>query len=649
MSRISVIAVLAVLSLSQCAAGAAAQESVFEYNGLIYCKTADYEGLEVLRLADAGIADPVVIPDEVVYGGEALPVVSIGTRAFVDTDVTDVTLGANIRSIGSQAFSGTGLGIIAIPAGVSAIGDYAFAGCVGLRDIVISGQPHIGIYAFWDCPEISKIIIASAEPPICGNVVFDPDDIADAYLSVPAGTIPAYAKTEVWREFTDIRDVDGMASCGDFICRLDTRKGMDGNVVIVGALRPDEIAGTLVIPGETDYCGEMSPISMIWTDAFKGNERIESIIISPGDKELYLCPSCFADIPFTSLEIDRNFSWQNGSETQAPFGFAGTPPLARLVLGERVTYLCKGSFEYCGNHFNEVVLSPNITSIEYASFWRFRNWNITELRLPEKLGLIGSMAFRECSGIKSVVIPESIKLIGASSFESCSSLESIEFEGSLEGVTVYREAFSWNRRLRQVTVKDVVPPVGIPEDMFKFSVSEATLVVPVGSVNAYRDATVWKDFKNIVDTEGNDHDIANLYVQYPTGTFTLHDVTEPVTLHIAAKPGWRIHSVKLDDEDKTSELGADGGITIPAPQKHTCLSIVHMSDVSASPSLPTEMTDITARDGVVRISGTPQDAEIRIFDIDGSLVYQGTATEIYLNRSGVFTLTVCGLTFKFAM
>ncbi len=129
----------------------------------------------------------------------------------------------------------------------------------------------------------------------------------------------------------------------------------------------------------------------------------------------------------------------------------------------------------------------------------------------------------------------------------------------------------------------------------------------------------------------------------------MHDVTEPVTLHIAAKPGWRIHSVKLDDEDKTSELGADGGITIPAPQKHTCLSIVHMSDVSASPSLPTEMTDITARDGVVRISGTPQDAEIRIFDIDGSLVYQGTATEIYLNRSGVFTLTVCGLTFKFAM
>ena len=81
------------------------------------------------------------------------------------------------------------------------------------------------------------------------------------------------------------------------------------------------------------------------------------------------------------------------------------------------------------------------------------NQNITEIQFKDtvtEISSIGTSAFRNCTGLKRVVIPGNVKSIGDWAFAGCSNLEEIVFEEGVEKLIVY--AFVDCPNLQSVTL-----------------------------------------------------------------------------------------------------------------------------------------------------------------------------------------------------
>ena len=170
--------------------------------------------------------------------------------------------------------------------------------------------------------------------------------------------------------------------------------------------------------------------------------------------------------------------------------------------------------------------------------------DITSVSIPNTVQSIGWNAFDHCIAMTSVNIPDGITVIKENTFDGCSSLKSIVIPNTV--TKIYELAFRWCESLESVTMSDNVTSFGnfafggcsslksirIPSGVTKISQSAffctsldtifcevqdpsqveismwafsnvntqtCLLVVPEGTVEAYREAAVWKDFVNIVD------------------------------------------------------------------------------------------------------------------------------------------------------
>ena len=97
---------------------------------------------------------------------------------------------------------------------------------------------------------------------------------------------------------------------------------------------------------------------------------------------------------------------------------------------------------------------------------------LTNITLPENLTHIGKWAFKYCSSLTTITIPEKVTNIGNLAFGSCDELK-----------TIY--------------CKPTIPPVLEGEELHTSWNEEADIYVPSESVNAYKNAEVWKQY-NII-------------------------------------------------------------------------------------------------------------------------------------------------------
>lgn len=509
---------------------------------------------------------------------------------------------------------------------------------------------HIADGAFGGCDNLKEVkLYSDALKNASIQDAFGPETLQNATLTVPQGTLSVFAKETGWNKFHCIAESDALFTVDGLLCRLDDRKFKDGQVIIDGALFPDETGETLIIPGSLTYKGEVHPIRHIWNDAFAGNERIKRIVIQPGEEYIYLGDRCFGNVAFTSFELDRNFNWQRGQETQSPFKYEGDAPLATLILGDNMTEVGQNGFTYTGSRFDKVQMSDNITSIGYDAFGDFTN--ITELKLPSRLEEIGKMAFKKCSSLKSLIIPASVKSIGEYAFSSCIALETLEFEGTDENIKIDDYAFDWCFNLEEITVhwKNTVP---LQANTFSrpATTTPPVLNVPEGSVRAYSRADVWKTLSFISDgTESWPHAVT---VSIPDhAAFTVYGQVAPLNVNIQANDEWTIHSITHNDTDVMPQLDTEGNFTIDGAADTTN----HNLNVVFEKKTPTGIGDIdngsdnvhiTVTDGIIHISGMRNNTLAELYSLDGIKIYIGNERDIHINRHGTFILCIGHHTFK---
>ena len=163
-------------------------------------------------------------------------------------------------------------------------------------------------------------------------------------------------------------------------------------------------------------------------------------------------------VPATLTEVDiEAFSW-NWSMTKATFEDGCTRVFDTMFHGNR--------------NLDEVILPSTIKSIDPRALARCPN--LTTVSLPEGLEEIHEEAFIE-SGLTNILLPSTVTYIGKDAFKDCKGLTS-------------------------VTVLNPTPVVLESAETFN-NRANATLYVPKGSQDAYKNTAIWKGFKQIIELE----------------------------------------------------------------------------------------------------------------------------------------------------
>ena len=120
--------------------------------------------------------------------------------------------------------------------------------------------------------------------------------------------------------------------------------------------------------------------------------------------------------------------------------------------------------------FDEFKYFTGVNVIDIGSFLDCSN--MTRISIPGTVTDIGGSAFMNCSSLKSIVLPKSVSVIGSDAFLGCSAMTS-------------------------VTCLALVPPA-LDYGALGSVNEQAILQVPIDALDAYRAATGWNSFTDIV-------------------------------------------------------------------------------------------------------------------------------------------------------
>ena len=115
--------------------------------------------------------------------------------------------------------------------------------------------------------------------------------------------------------------------------------------------------------------------------------------------------------------------------------------------------------------------------------------------LPDSLKTIGIGSFARCSSLTQINIPEGVKSLGQACFGRCSALESIELPSTVTAIGP--SAFQYCTGLIRVSIIAGTPP-SLGSSAFANCPALTGIYVPDDSVEAYKTATNWSAYANII-------------------------------------------------------------------------------------------------------------------------------------------------------
>ncbi|MCL2511182.1 MAG: leucine-rich repeat protein [Bacteroidales bacterium] len=234
---------------------------------------------------------------------------------------------------------------------------------------------------------------------------------------------------------------------------------------------------TLTISGEGEMCDYTLQTWWDWPPWFSWESTITAIVIENGITRI-------GDFAFFVLHSATSVSIPNSVTSIGKGSFGSCESLPSITLPNSITSIGGSVFAGCANLTSIDVESEN-NSYASEDGVLFDKNKITLICCPE--GKTGDY-----------VIPNSVKTIGSWAFYYCENLTSITIPNSVKSIE--DKAFGYCKKLKLITNLNPIPIVIDSDVFYEMNIKECTLEVPINSVDAYRNAAVWKEF-NIVGVE----------------------------------------------------------------------------------------------------------------------------------------------------
>ena len=400
--------------------------------------------------------------------------------------ISNLTIGSNVTRIPDNAFRGcTGLSSnIVIPNACTYIGSYAFTETHIPELTIGEGVTTVGGYAFGDCPNLRTVHFNAIN---CTTMNSDEQYSVFYYRY---GTTLLETLT-IGNNVTRIPDY-AFRNCYNLAGNLN----LPNTITYIGYQAfayCGGFMGTLTLPNQLTTIGESA---FYGCDGFVGTLTIPESVTSIGGGAFCNCYGFTGDltIPDGITEIgEATFAFCEGL-TKVTIGngvteigedaFVACSNLEEVTIGEAVTTIGGYAFWGCPNlatvHYNATNCTQMYTrdGSEYYSVFSngeddYEHTPITQIIIGDNVHNIPDQAFKNSPNLGELVIPASVSSIGSYAFAGCDGLAAI------------------------TAIPSVPPTLGAY--VFQDVASTIPVKVPCGALNAYRSASGWSNFTNILE------------------------------------------------------------------------------------------------------------------------------------------------------
>lgn len=464
----------------------------------------------------------------------------IDEYAFYQSGLKKVCLGSAIRydgwcGLGAYAF-GSCASLTEFDTGDAEVNlDNTCTGCTSLITLHLREGVHtISTNCFSSSTSITNVYSYATTPPTLsgssGTLPFSTATYSNAKLHIPYDGMASYRTATIWKQFTvsnietDIEDI----VVGNFTYKMVNTGG-----VRLVAYDQSKVSGLVTLPARV-YChGMYRPLTQIDDELFRNNTKITALVLPVSLRYIgkYAFAGC-SNITSIVFENQRN-SYLNDLNYPLrieDYAFQNCSRLsATLTLPDRVNYIGLSGFQNCTaiqsvnipaktftirprafkgcTSLKVVEMNPDVQVIDMEAFYGCTV--LERFSLPDggKLRTIWDQAFKDCKGFEELVVPEGVTSIGRGAFSGWKLLKKLSLPSTLTtmlSVNGSATTFSGDTSITSVECNAETPPEAEASTFSDAVYTNATLYVPMGSLSAYQNATMWNKFTNIEEMAGGD-------------------------------------------------------------------------------------------------------------------------------------------------
>ena len=572
-----------------------------------------------------------------------------------------------------------------IPNTVTTIEWYGFDHSQFTEITIPASVTNIGWYVFKNCENLKKIIDYSIEPQTIDANVFK-DVSEDVTVYVAKGSKEAYSQAENWNRFSNFVELPAVGdtfTSGDFLYTVLSSEEFE---VSVAAADPEALAGDVEIPAVADNEGLRYTVTALSGYGFNSCSNLRGLTI-PATVTTIGRSAFSTSKTFESIEVNGENSVYSSAEgvlfnkdktelLTCPAGIKGDYSVPTSVRNI-------GADAFMSSSLSRVELQEGLKTIGNSAFFAAA---LTEITLPETLTTISSYAFQSCHNIETVTIPASVSEIGSAAFDGCLKLTDIEvaedndsyksqngvlydkemhtlvqFPAGMSGAfiipntvkTISSNGFGSAYNLTEVTIPASVESIGssaflycrllkriinlnsnpqaITANVFTGVPTNATLYVPMGSVEKYSEAEVWSMFNDIVE-------IGEVKVTLSSESLILIPEDEAVlTPTISNESYVEIVSVEWESSDPTvATVGSEGDVKALKDGKAEIRCIVTDSNGETCTAVCQVTVDSSTSVGIVNAE-IDYTAPYEVYNLEGRYVGNDTnelSKGMYIVRQG---------------
>lgn len=271
-----------------------------------------------------------------------------------------------------------------------------------------------------------------------------------------------------------------------------------------------------------------------------GEDNEEDVTPTANNTILYTSTNSEVVDLYTEVGFGANFV-SNTYDKEANIG--------TILFDGDVTRIAVNAFKDCKTTLQTVILPSSVTKIDDYAFCNCGS--LTDINFPEGITSIGKQAFYDCIKLNNVKLPNTLISIGNGSFYNCVGFTSVEIPNSV--TTIEDKAFKDCNNIKAIIIGNGITFIG--ENAFDNSASivyckateppvldkyngyyagqqfntNATIYVPMQSVDAYKSADTWGFYKDDIvgyefDDDEQDSGVPSNQIWY---TSTTGEVVEP--------------------------------------------------------------------------------------------------------------------------